>query len=231
MRYWVELDDKNPAEVFPASATQQVTSKGPHTAEILLIAPDMSGKAPAAPGPAAQRESPTPQDSAPSSMIQSDDPAIVDMAREARGRQTQPLAVALALEKYVHAAVNKIDFSQVLSSALEVARTRRGDCTEHAVLLAALARASGLPARVAIGLVYVQDKQAFGYHMWTEVFVDGRWLPLDATLGKGGIGASHLKLSDSNLGDSGAGGQSTFTGLLAVMQVVGRLKISVLEAQ
>lgn len=84
---------------------------------------------------------------------------------------------------------------------------------------------------MAIGLVYVQDKQAFGYHMWTEVYVDGRWLPLDATLGKGGIGASHLKLSDSNLSDSGAGGQSTFTGLLAVMQVVGRLKISVLEAQ
>ncbi len=224
--YRVELDDKNPADAFPASATQQVTSKGPHTAEILLLAPD-----PAAKPPAAEREQPTPQDSIPSAMIQCDDPLIVEMARKARGTQTKPLAVALALEKYVHKTVSTTDFSQVFSSALEVARTKQGDCTENAVLLAALARASGLPARVVFGLVYVEREQGFGYHMWTEVFVDGRWLPLDATLGKGGIGASHLKLSDSNLADAGSGGEAVFASLLSVMQVIGRLKISVLEAK
>ncbi len=224
VRYRVELDGKDPAELFPASATQQVTSKGPHTAEILVLAPDLAAKTPSG-------AKPTPQETSPSGMVQSDDPTIAAMAREARGSSKDPLTVARSLEKFVYDKVATKDFSQAFSSALEVARSKQGDCTEHAVLLAALARASGLPSRVAIGLVYVEQKQGFGYHMWTEVYIDGRWLPLDATLGRGGIGASHLKLSDSNLADSGASGESAFTSLLAVMQVIGRLKISVLEAK
>ena len=84
---------------------------------------------------------------------------------------------------------------------------------------------------MATGLVYVESQQGFGYHMWTEVFVAGRWLPLDATLGRGSIGASHLKLSDSSLADAGTGGEPTFASLLSVMQVIGRLKIKVLEVE
>ena len=76
-----------------------------------------------------------------------------------------------------------------------MAESREGDCTEHAVLLAALARACGIPARVAIGLVYVDQAGGFGYHMWTEMYLSGHWIPLDATLGQGGIGAAHLKLT------------------------------------
>ena len=75
----------------------------------------------------------------------------------------------------------------------------KGDCTEHAVLLAALCRARGIPARVAIGLVYVSAAQGFGYHMWNEVWIDGGWIPLDATIARGGTGAAHLKLADSSL--------------------------------
>ena len=74
-----------------------------------------------------------------------------------------------------------------------------GDCTEHAVLLAALARSRGIPARVAIGLVYQPATQSFAYHMWNELWVGDHWFPLDSTLGRGEIGAAHLKLSDSNL--------------------------------
>ena len=185
----------------------------------------------AAPPKGAAGEKPTPQDSAPSGLIQSDDPTIVAMAHQARGTAQKPLAVAKSLEKFVHETVKPTDFSQAFSSALEVARSKTGDCTEYAVLLAALARASGLPARVAMGLVYVPSKQGFGYHMWTEVLVDGRWLPLDATRGHGGIDASHLKLSDTNLADSGANGQSAFTSLLPVVQVMGSLGISILEAK
>ena len=53
-----------------------------------------------------------------------------------------------------------------------------------------LARARGIPARVAIGLVYMEGEQAFGYHMWTEVYIDKRWIPIDGTLALGGIGAA-----------------------------------------
>ena len=67
----------------------------------------------------------------------------------------------------------------------EVARSLEGDCTEHAVLLAALCRARKIPARVAFGLVYYPPQKGFAYHMWNEVWIADRWIPLDATLGHG----------------------------------------------
>ena len=103
---------------------------------------------------------------------------------------------------------------------------REGDCTEHAVFLAALARARGIPARVAIGLVYVGRLQAFGYHMWTEVYVDKRWIPVDATLNAGGIGAGHLKIAQSNLQ-----GASAFIAFLPVVQLIGRVKIEIVNVR
>ena len=60
------------------------------------------------------------------------------------------------------------------------------------------------PARVVAGLVYVPAKQGFGFHMWNEVLIRGQWIPLDGTLGRGGIGGAHLKLSDTNLKDGSA---------------------------
>ena len=88
------------------------------------------------------------------------------------------------------------------------------------VFLAALARARGIPARLAVGLVYMEGTQSFGYDAWTEVYVDGRWIPLDATLAKGGIGAGHLKLGHGNLA-----GAAAYGALLPVIQVAGRLTI------
>ena len=107
-----------------------------------------------------------------------------------------------------------------------MAESHRGDCTEHAVLLAALARASGIPARVAVGLVYTQSAKntGFAFHMWDELYVAGRWIPYDATLGLGGIGGGHIKLSDSHLADG-----SALSSFLPVMQVMGSLSIEVVE--
>ncbi len=71
-----------------------------------------------------------------------------------------------------------------LPSAAEVLRTRVGDCNEHTALFVALARAAGLPARIAVGLVYLRG--GFYYHAWPEVYVEergrGLWLPVDPTL-------------------------------------------------
>jgi transglutaminase-like putative cysteine protease len=130
----------------------------------------------------------------------------------------------VALEAYVNRAVTTKDFSQALSTASEVARNREGDCKGHAVYLAALARARKIPARVAMGLVYMPQSQALGYHMWTELYVGGRWIGLDGTLAKGGIAGGHLQLTHSSL----AGG-AAYNSFLPVMQVVGQLKVEVLD--
>jgi hypothetical protein len=67
--------------------------------------------------------------------------------------------------------------------ASQVASHRSGDCTEHAVLLAALARSVGLPARVAVGSVIIHDGEHVGAygHAWTELHRDGVWALVDAT--------------------------------------------------
>ena len=94
------------------------------------------------------------------------------------------------------------------------------------MLLAAVCRARKLPARVAIGLVYYPAARGFAYHMWSEVWIEDRWIPMDATLGQGGIGAAHLKFSHSSLE-----GSSAFVDMLPVIQAVGRMKLEILAVE
>ncbi|UPG93073.1 transglutaminase-like domain-containing protein [Luteibacter aegosomatissinici] len=66
-------------------------------------------------------------------------------------------------------------------------RSRRGDCTEHAVLLAALARSLGIPTRVVTGLVY-NDRfggvdHVFVPHAWVQAWLDGYWVSFDSAQG------------------------------------------------
>ena len=113
-----------------------------------------------------------------------------------------------------------------MATAADVAETVAGDCTEHAVLLAAVCRARGIPTRVAIGLVYSARDQGFAFHMWNEVWVEHRWVPLDATLGRGGIGAAHLKLAHSDLSL-----ESADSAMLTVLQVINQLQLKILSVE
>ncbi|MBI3836794.1 MAG: transglutaminase domain-containing protein [Planctomycetia bacterium] len=222
VRYRVELTGGDPARVFATGSTQAIRSLGPHAAELTVrsLRPGDATNEKKLSEPVAKEYS------AANSTLQTLDPRVKAMAQEAKGSITNPRQLALALEHYVYRAIAKKNFTQAFATAAEVAASREGDCTEHAVLLAALARACQIPSRVAIGLVYVDSVQGFGYHMWTEVYIDGRWIALDATLGQGGIGAAHLKLTDSSL--DGAAAYSSF---LPVAQVVGQLKVSVLAVE
>jgi hypothetical protein len=216
-RYRVTLDGRDPAGVFPIGDSQQVQPLEPHVAEITVMAlrpgrSDGNENAPADP--------PTVDDREPSGLVQSDDAQVVRHAGLAAGNETDPWTTAVALEQYVRRTMKKSDLTQAFASAAEVARQPTGDCTEHAVFLCALARARGIPSRAAMGLVYMEGSQSFGYHMWSEVYIDKRWIPLDGTLGLGGIGAGHLKLAHSSLRDG-----SSYTSMLPVMQIAGRLKI------
>ena len=79
-------------------------------------------------------------------------------------------------------------------AASEVLRTRRGDCSEHARLFVALARAAGIPAREVTGLAWIgDDVRAFGRHSWAEVELDGRWREVDPTGGVLPAHAAHVR--------------------------------------
>ncbi|MFV0442380.1 MAG: transglutaminase-like domain-containing protein [Planctomycetaceae bacterium] len=157
-------------------------------------------------------------------MARSDDEAIVKLATESAPADAASNEVATALETRVHKWLNRKNMSSNLASASEVVRSREGDCTEHAVLLTALLRARGIPARTAVGLVYWDQFTAFAGHAWTEAWLDGEWIPLDATQAHGGIGADHIKLGDSSLADGDAG---IVAGSISTWQLLDRARIKV----
>ncbi len=130
--------------------------------------------------------------------ITSADKLVQDLAKKAIGTEKDPLKQARLIEQFVHGYITEVTFTQALDTAAQVAESRKGDCTEFGMLMAAMCRAANLPSRTAIGLVMVNRPEApfLGFHMWTEVYIDGDWLGFDATLGRGGIGPGHIKITD-----------------------------------
>lgn len=162
----------------------------------------------------------------PSTYVQSDDPEIVRVASELAAKGTSSLEVARELERWVFWNVRSKGFDRGFATAKEVMAERAGDCTEHSVLLCALLRASGIPARVVSGLVYIElqpDRPVFAYHMWTEAYV-GEWLPLDGTLAGPFVDATHIRLAESDLA-----GMSPAAGIVEMLQVFGQLELQVLD--
>ena len=128
-------------------------------------------------------------DLAPEPLVQSDDPRIEAEARRIAGRERRAGAVAGLLERWVYENLKK-EVTISVPSAVQVLDERRGDCNEHTVLYVALARALGLPARTAAGLVYLRGR--FYYHAWPEVWL-GQWVAVDPTFGQFPADASHLR--------------------------------------
>jgi len=111
---------------------------------------------------------------------------------------------AEAIRRFVHTYLNRKSLDVGFATASETARSRAGDCSEHAVLLAAMLRADGIPARGVSGLVYVDEfageEGIFGYHMWTQALleIDGvrTWVDLDAAIdGERASDATHIACS------------------------------------
>jgi len=130
------------------------------------------------------------------------------------GSEGDPAQNAARLTRWVNRNLTQVPTATV-PSAREVLRSRRGDCNEHAVLLTALARAVGIPARVVAGAVYLED--GFYYHAWSELWV-GRWLSADAVLDQIPTDATHVKLIE--------GGPERH---LQLAEVIGRLSFATME--
>ncbi len=155
-------------------------------------------------------------------MIQSDEKEIQRLANDIVGDETDAWAAAKKLERWVLENLTEKSMDVGFASALEVCRDRAGDCSEHAVLLAALCRAAGIPANVSMGLLHLGG--VWGGHAWNEVWIDGEWYPLDATLGLGFVDPLHLTMSSAPLADGEMAKE--FTNL---MTALGNIDIRVQE--
>ncbi|MEQ1760238.1 MAG: transglutaminase-like domain-containing protein [Vicinamibacterales bacterium] len=156
----------------------------------------------------------------PEAFIESDaDEIRVESAKATRGA-VDDRARAEQLVRYVNALLEKKPTIS-LPSAREVLRTKIGDCNEHTVLYVAMARAAGLPARIAVGLAWVNG--AFYYHAWPEVYLAdgptrGYWLPVDPTFNQFPADGAHLRIVRGGLDRQAA-----------ILPLIGRLRMSIID--
>ena len=141
----------------------------------------------------------------PTRYVESDQKVIIDLARRAVGDTSDAAEAAHRIETFVAEYVTDKSLSVGYGSAADVAASRQGDCSEHAVLTAALCRAVGIPAQVVTGLAYVSQwftlQNGFGGHAWVQVYLGDKWVGLDAAFksaGFGGYDAGHIALAAGN---------------------------------
>lgn len=149
-------------------------------------------------------------------LLEVDSPAIKTFAVRLRGKDTDPRIVAARINKWLYDSLEK-KITVGMPSALGTLRSRRGDCNEHTQLYVALARAAGIPARVAAGLAFLDGK--FYYHAWPEIWLE-RWVAVDPTFGQFPADASHLRFTIGGLGKQAE-----------LLRLMGTLRIDVLSAR
>jgi transglutaminase-like putative cysteine protease len=90
-----------------------------------------------------------------------------------------------------------------------------GDCNEHAVLLAALARAASIPTKIETGLVYLNGR--FYYHAWNLVYI-GSWVTVDALFGQIPADVTHIRVTTGTEREQ-----------LDLLGLIGKIRLEVLE--
>jgi transglutaminase-like putative cysteine protease len=150
-----------------------------------------------------------------SAYIQCDNREIINEARRIVAGEKSAKSAAKKLVQGVYRMLRKVP-TPSMPSAVDVLKTKEGDCNEHSVLFAALARALGIPAKIYVGLVNLEG-DAYFYHAWCAVYL-GKWVPVDPTFNQFPADVYHLKLKEGEISD-----------WAEVMKVVGKLKVEVVE--
>ncbi len=184
-----------------AAANQRVVSQTPRRVVLEISRAGLPAASDAA--------TPTPEERNANALVQSDLPQIQQAAREAVGDETDPWKAALKLQIWTSRHMT-FDAGIAVAPASELIRDRHGTCLGYSILLASLARADGIPARIRMGYIYLENM--WGGHAWVEVYAGGRWAPLDATVYYPGM-ADPARISATV--ETGAGGMLRGTGELA----------------
>lgn len=116
----------------------------------------------------------------PEPLVQIGDPGIRQLALSLA--RDDKATTSRAIYEWVSGNLEYAGYLEEAMGAVEALKQRRGDCTEYADLVVALARASGIPARRIGGYVVDRDGpvKPADYHDWAELHVDGAWRIVDA---------------------------------------------------
>ena len=146
----------------------------------------------------------------PTDFIQSRHPDVIRTAKRIVGNEVTPAKQARLLADWVHKNMTRQN-AMSIPSTIDVLRTMKGDCNEHTYLFVGLARALGIPAKVKVGLVYMEG--AFFYHAWPAYYADG-WIENDPTLGQHIADATHIAFTEGEISQQ-----------LTIVRLMGRLSI------
>ena len=154
----------------------------------------------------------------PTLAVESQAPDIVALTQKTLGQTTDAFEAVEKLTRFVYRFLKK-SYGVSSDRATRVLALKEGDCTEHALLFTAMARAAGIPARRINGLVYMDSDDgvpSLYWHEWVEVFV-GEWVPVDPTFDQSVADTGHLAF--------GVEGQNDVAALF------GQLRIKVLKVE
>lgn len=149
------------------------------------------------------------------SIIQCNNPRIIELTREVTKNDSTKQDIVNRLNNWVYQYLTKRPVV-TLSSALEILEGKQGDCSEHTTLFTSMSRSMGIPTKIHIGLVYLQGR--FLYHAWPVVFLDGNWIAVDPTLGQPVADATHITLLEGD-----------FNNLNELIPLLGRVTIRIIE--
>jgi len=162
--------------------------------------------------------------------INTKDKKLRKLAKKAAGRVREPVALADRLRRFATDYISDKTLAVGFATASEVARNPSGDCSEHAVFLAALGRIRGIPSRVVYGLAYLEEFQGkpniLGFHMWTQFNIHGLWVDFDAMLEESECSPTRIAIFTSTLEHDTVADVA-----VPLMDILGRMKISIVDVQ
>jgi transglutaminase-like putative cysteine protease len=166
------LSSSDMAFSLPDTPFQQVLAEKPSQDKKFVTLRSGAPHASAGPGP---------DDTADTRYLNITSSAIRRLAEQFRGMA----APAREVERFVYTYIENKQLGVPFLPADDIAASRTGDCTEHAMLAIAILRAIGIPARAVVGMIFsdefMGEKNVFVYHMWAEAYAGGAWELIDAT--------------------------------------------------
>ena len=151
-----------------------------------------------------------------SPFIQSNHPAIIKLVTDITSKEDSPLEKARKMMAWIEENIEKRPVLS-LPDAISTLENRIGDCNEHAVLFAAMARAAYIPAKVEAGVVYLNGR--FFYHAWNLLDLGrSQWITADALFNQIPADVTHIRLTSGAQEDQ-----------LDILGLIGKLGITLLE--
>lgn len=150
----------------------------------------------------------------PTPFIESGHPKIQNLVKRIVAADEKPLKKTIKLVDWINKNIEKRPVLS-LPDALATIENGAGDCNEHAVLLAALARAAGIPAKIEAGLVNLNGR--FYYHAWNLLYL-GEWITVDSLFGQIPADVTHIRFSRGELKQQ-----------LDLISIIGKIKLKIIK--